>query len=622
MSPFIPKLADHTSDLRLLLRKDSEWQWTPSHQQAFDAVKSLICADCTLTYFDPKKPTVLQVDASLKGLGAALIQQGKPVAYASKALTDAETRYANIERELLAVVFGCTRFHTYVYGSKFTVESDHKPLEVIQRKSLASTPPRLQRMMLRLQPYDCEIVYKPGREMLIADAMSRLNPSAGKQIDLDTAIYAVQFTTEKLNDLKVKTRQDPVLNPLMETIVNGWPQDPKQLPKCLRCFYSCKDELSVDDGIIIKGDRIFIPAVLQEETLNKIHNAHQGITKCQLRAKSCVYWTGINKDIEDMVNKCHICQEHQRSQAPEPLMPHDIPPRPWHTVGTDLFHFEGAEFLIIADYYAKFPIVRKLGKTTSMAVITQMQQIFGEYGIPCTIISDNGPQYASEDFRKFAEDWGINHTTSSPRFPQSNGFIERTIQSVKATLKKARQAGTDVNMALLCLRSTPIDSKLPSPGELLNKRKLRNNLPVKIQNAEQNKAEVYERLSERQQKQKDYHDKHALPRELPPLVIGQHVTIQNQDTGRWTPAVVVAKCPEPRSYIVQTPNGTQLRRNRNHLRDIEPTADNQTGGCADDAKPRDTQKSVDNGKSDIDNDAYKTRSGREVKTTKRLIEST
>ena len=231
MSPFIPKLADHTDSLRKLTHKDTDWQWSGSNQADFHRLKSLISTECTLTYFDPRRPTVIQVDSSLKGLGAALLQDDKPVAFASKALTDAETRYANIERELLAVVFGCTRFHTYVYGPKFIVESDHKPLENIQHKSLASTPPRLQRMMLHLQPYDMEIVYKPGRELLLADAMSRLNPKPGAQIDLDAAIYAVQFSTHKLAQLKEKTNQDEMLYLLKETIISGWPEEAKQLPE-------------------------------------------------------------------------------------------------------------------------------------------------------------------------------------------------------------------------------------------------------------------------------------------------------------------------------------------------------------------------------------------------------
>ena len=572
MSPFIPKLADHTDSLRKLTHKDTDWQWSGSHQADFHRLKSLISTECTLTYFDPRRPTVIQVDSSLKGLGAALLQDDKPVAFASKALTDAETRYANIERELLAVVFGCTRFHTYVYGSKFIVESDHKPLENIQHKSLASTPPRLQRMMLRLQPYDMEIVYKPGRELLLADAMSRLNPKPGAQIDLDAAIYAVQFSTHKLTQLKEKTNQDEMLHLLKETIISGWPEEAKQLPRSIRHYWSCRDELSVDDGMVIKGERIIIPESMREETLGRIHAGHQGVNKCQLRAKTCVYWPGINKEIERIVGACNICQGYQNSQSHEPLMPREIPQRPWQIVGTDLFQCHGAEYLIVADYYSKYPFVRKInGPSTSTRIVDLMKELFSEQGIPSKVFSDNGPQYDSYAFRRFTAEWGFEHVTSSPRYPRSNGFVERMVGIVKPILQKARKSGMDPDMAMLCLRSTPVDNMIPSPAELLYSRQLTGNLPVKMQNTIPRKEEVEDRLRLRQEKQKEYHDRQGV-KELPPLVVGQRVTVQDHQTGKWSPAVVIEKCQEPRSYLIKRTDGqTILRRNRKHLREVEPT---------------------------------------------------
>ena len=165
--------------------------------------------------------------------------------------------------------------------------------------------------------------------------MSRLNPKPGAQIDLDAAIYAVQFSTHK-------------------------PEEAKQLPRSIRHYWSCRDELSVDDGMVIKGERIIIPESMREETLGRIHAGHQGVNKCQLRAKTCVYWPGINKEIERIVGACNICQGYQNSQSHEPLMPREIPQRPWQIVGTDLFQCLGAEYLIVADYYSKYPFERKI----------------------------------------------------------------------------------------------------------------------------------------------------------------------------------------------------------------------------------------------------------------------
>jgi len=177
LAAYIPHLSDCTNDLRKLLKKDTEYQWHSEHQQAFEKLKHLINNTNTLQYFDPRKPTTIQVDASLYALGAALIQEGKVIAYASKSLTDAETRYANNERELLACVFGAEKFHTYVFGAPFVIESDHQSLEMITKKSLSAAPARLQRMLLRLQRYDYTIRYRPGKEMVLADSLSRLPTS-------------------------------------------------------------------------------------------------------------------------------------------------------------------------------------------------------------------------------------------------------------------------------------------------------------------------------------------------------------------------------------------------------------------------------------------------------------
>ncbi|GFN80973.1 Pol polyprotein [Plakobranchus ocellatus] len=177
MSPFIPNSSSHTAPLRELLLKSSKFEWTPNHEKVFKDIKDSISKEVTLAYFNPDKSITVQVDASMKALGASLIQEVKPVAFASKALTDEETRYANIARKPLALVYGCERFHTYLYGQAFTVESDHKPLKSIHLKHLRATPPRLQHTLLRLQPYDLTIAYKPGKEMALADALSRLTSS-------------------------------------------------------------------------------------------------------------------------------------------------------------------------------------------------------------------------------------------------------------------------------------------------------------------------------------------------------------------------------------------------------------------------------------------------------------
>ena len=189
LSPFICGLSTLTACLWELLKKDTSFTWNASYETTFEQIKQAIVSDTTIRYFNPSLPVTIQVDASQVGLGAALLQNNKPIAFTSKALTDAEHRYANIEREMLAVVFGAELFHTYVYGWSFMIESDHKLLESISRKNLADMPAGLQCMMLHLQGYDLTICYHPGKEMVIPDTLSWFSPWPGPDFPLDIAIH-------------------------------------------------------------------------------------------------------------------------------------------------------------------------------------------------------------------------------------------------------------------------------------------------------------------------------------------------------------------------------------------------------------------------------------------------
>ena len=171
----------------------------------------MVCNDMTLRYFDMWKPVAIQVDASGKGLRAALLQEGCPVAFASKALTPTKQQYANIVCELLACVFRAEHFHTYVFGQPFTIESDHKLLEQINLKNLANTPARLQRMLLRLQNYDLKIKYKPGKKMLLTDTLSHYASQNGPEVALDIAIHHMHIIPEKKLESQETIQDDPLL---------------------------------------------------------------------------------------------------------------------------------------------------------------------------------------------------------------------------------------------------------------------------------------------------------------------------------------------------------------------------------------------------------------------------
>ena len=294
MGTFIPNLSHHTEPLRAMLKKDNVFHWEDQQTRSFQQVKTLIAKANTtpLRYYYRNLPVTVQVDASLRGLGACLIQKHKgkdqPIAFASKSLTDAETRYANIERELLAIVFACQRFSTYLLGQSFVAESDHKPLEMIAMKNLANVPPCLQRMLLELQRYDVTIKYRPGKEMQLADALSRCPARASQEIKLDMRVDYIAFTKPWIEKLKDSTQRDPILATVYQLTQQGWPHQRRHIPRLARRYWDFRDELSTDDGMLLKGPRLIIPGELQEEYLSHLHEGHLSANKVQENAKQHV----------------------------------------------------------------------------------------------------------------------------------------------------------------------------------------------------------------------------------------------------------------------------------------------------------------------------------------------
>ena len=267
MSSFIPKLANHTVPLRDLLKENVDFAWNPSHSKAFEKVKSLISNSTTLAYYNRNETVVLHVDASIKGLGAALFQNNRPIALASKALTPAETRYANIERELLAVVYGCEKFHSYLYGTSFLVQSDHRFPEQIHKKNLTQAPPRLQRMLLRLSPYDCVIKYLPGRE-----TVTRLSPlDEFEALDMNVKVHHL-----------VRITPAPLLQQLSQQVVQGWPDSVKEVDQTAKPYWSLRDDISVENGLVLLGSRVIVPESSRGNILQQIHGGYFGIEKCNL----------------------------------------------------------------------------------------------------------------------------------------------------------------------------------------------------------------------------------------------------------------------------------------------------------------------------------------------------
>ena len=287
LAKFLPHLSEVSEPLRQLTKKEKPFHWDSTHNQAFGAIKHLITEPPVLKYYEPTRPLVLQCDASDHGLGAALIQDGKPIAFASRALTDAERNYAQIEKELLAIVYGTTRFHQYTYGRSVMVETDHKPLEMISQKPLSTAPRRLQKMMMTLQHYDLNIKYKRGSEMYLADTLSRHHlentnnvetvpppPSTTEELANVAGVEEInQLLTNEATPrrLQAETTNDENLRVVKEYIHKGWPDNPKGLNPKIIPFFHVRDELVTTDGLVFREDRLVVPTSLRRQMLIELH---------------------------------------------------------------------------------------------------------------------------------------------------------------------------------------------------------------------------------------------------------------------------------------------------------------------------------------------------------------
>ncbi len=572
LSPFIPNMSTVTTPLRSLLKKGVPWEWHPEHETAMTQLKTILASDPVLRLYDPKLPIKIQADASSTGLGACLLQQDQPIAYTSRALTETESRYAQIERELLAIVFAAEQFRHYIYNQEVEVESDHSPLEQIHKKSLLNASPRLQLMLLRLLRYNLNIRYLKGSKMYIADTLSRAyiqgdTPTELGEMRVHSLVADFPASPERLNCIRDATEADPSLMTLKKFIYEGWPSHRGSTPYELQPYWQMRGQLYEEDGILFFGERIIVPCEIRKQLLDKIHESHLGMDKCKARAREILYWPGMDRDIEITVASCSTCATYRRQNTKEPLISHPIPDRPWAKLGADIFDFGGSDYIVVVDYFSKYPEVVKLMNKTAKGVIAVLKPIMARHGIPDTLMADNMP-FNSYEMRQFAKEWGFKIVTSSPRYPQSNGQSEKFVGIVKSLLRKAYHEGHDPHLALLEYRNTPVTGMKHSPAQLLMSRRLNDKLPTRASLLEPEiVCDAKVALKKRQDVQKQYYDCGA--KSLKSHKVGDSVRVRFDK--EWKPAIVTAKHEAPRSYMVTTGDGSTYRRNSKFINtSVEP----------------------------------------------------
>ncbi|XP_021340098.1 uncharacterized protein K02A2.6-like [Mizuhopecten yessoensis] len=512
---YLPSLSTTLQPMHELLQKKQSWKWTSECETAFRKCKERLSENTVLVHYDGNKPLKLACDASAYGLGAVISHimdngEERPIAFASRTLAPSEKNYAQIEKEALALIFGVKKFHKYLYGRRFTLVTDHKPLTTILGPktgvpTLAAA--RMQRWALILSAYQYDIVYRKAAEHGNADAFSRL-PVQGKIEPEEAAIFKFSHADElpvEAEDISRATRKDPILSRVLDYVLSGWPNHVTDTE--LQPYFQRREQLSTEQGCILWGLRIIIPPAYRERLLADLHDQHIGICRMKALARSYLWWPGLDQEIEQQVSACSVCQSVRNLPATAPLHSWSWPTRVWQRLHIDFAEKDQQYFLVLIDSHSKWLECVDMSTTTSTKTIEVLRSLFASYGLPEEIVSDNGPQFISSEFEMFLRQNGVKHTLVAPYHPASNGAAERSVQILKRTLLKQVLDG-DKSLSikhrlanfLITYRATPHTVTGVSPAELFLKRQMRTKLTLL-------KPNLGKRVSLQQAFQKKHHDK-------------------------------------------------------------------------------------------------------------------
>ena len=511
---FIPDLSTVSAPLRRLTKNGEPFVWDHEEQQSFDELKKRLASAEILGYFDKNAQTKVIADASPVGLGAVLVQQQgeelRVISYASRSLSDTERRYSQTEKEALAIVWACERFHAYLYGAEFELMTDHKPLECIFSPK-SKTCARIERWLLRIQPYKFSVKYIPGPKN-IADSLSRLlHPTSNLKEKSQTDEY-VEWVAQESTPVALTTREiesaseeDPELQSVRECLLSGRWHDIE-----FKEYLPMRGELCAIGKLVLRGTRIVVPKELRSHVLELAHEGHPGIVAMKQRLRSKLWWPGLDKDAERVCKTCHGCQLVSQPLKPEPMTRTEFPSAPWQHLAFDLLGPlpSGDYIFVVVDYYSRFFEMEFTKSITTEKIVSLMSKMFVTHGLPCSLRTDNGPQFISDHFKGYLEKNGIEHRRTTPLWPQANGEIERQNRTILKRLRISQAEGRDwrsqMDDFLMMYRSTPHSTTGVSPAELLFGRKIRTKLP-QLQEFTCD-DEVRDRDSERKEKGKMYAD--------------------------------------------------------------------------------------------------------------------
>ena len=445
-SKWIPDYATITAPLRALTVKHAKFMWKAEHREAWLQLKEALTSAPVIVYFDPNRKSKVIPDVSPAGLSAILAQEvpgtndWKVIAYASRALTPTEQRYAQVEREALAIVYGVEHFHLYLYGAPdFELETDNKPLELIYRNPRSRPPARIERWLLRLADYNFTVKHLPGKENP-SDYMSRHPRFPPTTLHSQIAEDYVNFLTHHavpkaitLSEIEEETQKDHTMQAVRCFIQQGnWPNfityhKPQVNKDELIIFHKVRQELTVCDKVILKRNLLVLPKSLRNRALNRAHQGHLGLSKTKALIREKTWFPYIDTLTEELITSCLPCQLVGLPKPPAPLQPTQLPPKPWHTVNMDFLGPlpSGEMLLVVIDQYSRFSEVEILRSTAASATIPKLDSIFARHGYPVKVRTDNGPPWNSTEIDNYMHRNRIQFKPCTPP------FIRKAIQRLK-----------------------------------------------------------------------------------------------------------------------------------------------------------------------------------------------
>ena len=586
---FIPNLSTIAEPLYKLTKKASTWKWGAEEQSSFDQLKKVLSSDQILVHFDPNKPLGLSCDASSVGIGAVLFHRfpdgtERPIANVSKTLTPAERNYSQIHKEALAIIFGLRKFYQYLYGHRFILVTDHKPLTSLFGPK-KGTPPlaanRLARWALWLNQFDYSIEYRKTADHGNADALSRLpfgsdsdfeREESGEDLDTVCAIKVLSLQVKPVdaNILRQESAKDPVLTTVMRYTREGWPQKHSDANEDVEKFRKLADSLSVCNGCLIHGIRVVIPESLHSQILDLLHIGHFGMERMKQLARTAVYWPGIDAAIEMTSRRCTSCGEHQNKPSKPLVHPWMLPEKPWSRLHIDhAINFMGYNWLVLIDAFTKYPCIHPTSSTSSKATTDLLEEDFAHFGFPHSLVSDKATTFTSEEFQSWGKERGIIHLSGPPYHPATNGAAERLVQTFKQALRKSSLPPKRALQEFLMQYRRMPNSSGYSPSELLMNRQIRTRIDTLLPSP----AHIAQQKQNRDSCRAEANSKPGVVSKVTrqfkagDTVYALYYGPRRDKDPRWVPAVI-KKALGPRSFNVKVvPRGPVWRR---HLEQLQP----------------------------------------------------